>query len=175
MFRGSVTSVEGVLACRALRGRRMGPYIAVDVVVEVDPWLSVSVGHRIACQVSASVKREHEEVLEVFAHIVPAGTGLEEPGETAGRSTFEIETEIHDIVASRYPEVLKISHLTMHLMAGKQGLVVIVDLMMEQELLPRAPDIAAQLQNEIQSIKGVCEADIHLDLTTIPSEDRKWY
>lgn len=70
---GGPAQVDGVLACHSLRGRRMGPYISVDLCVDVDPWLSVSVAHHLRREVACQVKRSHEEVMDVFVTVVPAG------------------------------------------------------------------------------------------------------
>ena len=45
-----------------------------------------------------------------------------------------------------------------------------VDVVMDPEKLPHALRIAERLQAALQAIDGVSAADIHADLTLIPSE-----
>ena len=54
--------------------------------------------------------------------------------------------------------------------ANQQELVVVLGFTMDIEKLSQAPDVAARLQEALQAIDGVAEADIHLDLTYIPTE-----
>jgi hypothetical protein len=46
----------------------------------------------------------------------------------------------------------------------------VVDVVMDPEKLPHALRIAERLQAALQAIDGVSAADIHADLTLIPSE-----
>jgi divalent metal cation (Fe/Co/Zn/Cd) transporter len=61
-IRCTAAAVEGVLMVRDMRGRRMGPFIAVELCLDVDPWISISVAHHVRCQVAAAVRRNHDEV-----------------------------------------------------------------------------------------------------------------
>lgn len=70
-IRDSLTATPGVRGLHALRTRRMAHQVLVDAHVQVDPWISVSEGHRIAESARARVLRAHPEVLDVLVHIDP--------------------------------------------------------------------------------------------------------
>jgi len=70
-IRGSLQATPGVLGLHELRTRRMAHQVLVDAHVQVDPWISVSEGHRIAESARARVLRTHPEVLDVLVHIDP--------------------------------------------------------------------------------------------------------
>ncbi|MHC4871032.1 MAG: cation diffusion facilitator family transporter [Planctomycetota bacterium] len=60
-----------VKSAHKLRTRYIGPGIAVDIHVLVDPDLSVKAGHNIAENVSAEVKNMIPEVVDMVVHIEP--------------------------------------------------------------------------------------------------------
>ena len=63
---------EGVVGWHQLRGRRMGPYMILDVHIEVSPKLSVTVSHQIAEKVRRHIMDRLPAVSEVLVHIDPA-------------------------------------------------------------------------------------------------------
>ena len=63
---------EGVVGWHQLRGRRMGPYMILDVHIEVSPKLSVTVSHQIAEKVRRRIMDRMPAVSEVLVHIDPA-------------------------------------------------------------------------------------------------------
>ena len=69
---------EGVRGWHQLRGRRMGPYMILDVHVVVDPKLSVTVSHQIAQRVRMRVMERMPAVSEVLVHVDPADRRLEQ-------------------------------------------------------------------------------------------------
>jgi hypothetical protein len=70
-IRSSLLATPGVRGLHQLRTRRMAHQALVDAHVQVDSWISVSEGHRIAESARARVLREHPEVLDVLVHIDP--------------------------------------------------------------------------------------------------------
>ena len=64
---------DGVVGWHQLRGRRMGPYMILDVHIVVDPKLSVTVSHQIAEKVRVKIVNAMPAVSEVLVHIDPAG------------------------------------------------------------------------------------------------------
>jgi hypothetical protein len=64
-----IMSVEGVQSCHALRARRMGPNVIVDVNVEVSTYLTASEGHEISAWVIKTLKDEVNEVSDVTVHM----------------------------------------------------------------------------------------------------------
>ena len=65
--------VPGVRSAHALRTRYIGPDVAVDLHVQVDPDLTVREGHDIAEAVSDTLCRRIDEVKDVLVHIEPYG------------------------------------------------------------------------------------------------------
>ncbi|MDP3540180.1 MAG: cation diffusion facilitator family transporter [Azonexus sp.] len=70
-IRQSLLATPGVIDLHELRTRRMAHQALVDAHVQVNSWISVSEGHRIAESARARVLREHPEVLDVLVHIDP--------------------------------------------------------------------------------------------------------
>jgi cation diffusion facilitator family transporter len=66
--------VEGVMALHALRTRRIGAGMRVDLHVQVDAGLSVLKGHAIAGAVKARIMESEADVTEVLIHIEPHAT-----------------------------------------------------------------------------------------------------
>jgi len=71
-----IARTPGVRAHHAMRARKLGGRIAVDVHVLVDPAMSVRSGHAIAKAVEARVVECGCDVLEVVVHVEP-----DEPGQ----------------------------------------------------------------------------------------------
>ncbi len=72
-IRNSLLATPGVLGLHELRTRRMAHQVLVDAHVQVEPWISVSEGHRIAELARARVLNQHPEVLDVLVHVDPEG------------------------------------------------------------------------------------------------------
>jgi cation diffusion facilitator family transporter len=70
-IRSIISSVSGVSSVHMLRTRRMGGHASADVHVQVDSWLSVSEGHRIAEVVQTRLINEVEMLSDVTVHIDP--------------------------------------------------------------------------------------------------------
>jgi len=69
---GNVLSEEeGVLHWHALRTRRLGAEVFVDVHILVDPNLSVSRGHEISMKVEKKVKESLSHPVNILVHIEP--------------------------------------------------------------------------------------------------------
>ena len=70
-IREIISSVSGVASVHMLRTRRMGGHASADVHVQVDPWLSVSEGHRISEVVQMRLIDEVDMLSDVTVHIDP--------------------------------------------------------------------------------------------------------
>jgi cation diffusion facilitator family transporter len=68
---------DGVVGWHQLRGRRMGPYMILDVHILVDPKLSVTASHQIAEKVRVKIVNAMPAVSEVLVHIDPAGEEMD--------------------------------------------------------------------------------------------------
>jgi divalent metal cation (Fe/Co/Zn/Cd) transporter len=78
---GAVRQVEGVRSAHDLRTRRLGPGIALDIHVEVEPTLTVSQGHAIAEAARTRIFDLFPDVIDVVVHVDPHG---ELPDTSAG-------------------------------------------------------------------------------------------
>lgn len=70
-IREAITNVSGVNNVHTLRTRRLGGHASADVHVQVDPWISVSEGHRIAEVVQFGLIDQVEMLEDVTVHIDP--------------------------------------------------------------------------------------------------------
>ncbi|MEJ2396246.1 MAG: cation diffusion facilitator family transporter [Candidatus Thiodiazotropha sp.] len=70
-IREVIANVSGVNSVHMLRTRRLGGHALADVHVQVDPWLSVSEGHRIAEVVQYGLIDKVEVLEDVTVHIDP--------------------------------------------------------------------------------------------------------
>jgi len=86
----SVHSVEGAHNPHRVRARKIGHYYMINLVMEVDPDLSVKEAHDIAKNVENSIKSNLRNIYDVMVHVEPLGN-LEED-EKYGIT----ETEIHN-------------------------------------------------------------------------------
>ncbi len=67
--------IPGVVNAHALRARKLGADLIVDLHVEVDPEMTVREGHEISTAVERHLVASHKQVAEVIVHIEPAGEG----------------------------------------------------------------------------------------------------
>jgi cation diffusion facilitator family transporter len=72
----TIQTTPGVLACHALRSRRMAHKVLIDARVQVSPRISVSEGHQIAESVHDRVLDAHQDVLDVMVHVDVEADGL---------------------------------------------------------------------------------------------------
>jgi cation diffusion facilitator family transporter len=70
-IRDIINSVSGVSNIHMLRTRKMGGHASADVHVQVDPWLSVSEGHRISEVVQMRLIQEVDMLSDVTVHVDP--------------------------------------------------------------------------------------------------------
>ncbi|MCU7920095.1 MAG: cation diffusion facilitator family transporter [Candidatus Thiodiazotropha sp. (ex Epidulcina cf. delphinae)] len=70
-IRDVIASISGVKSVHMLRTRKLGGHAMADVHVQVDPWLSVSEGHRIAEVVQYGLIDRVDVLEDVTVHIDP--------------------------------------------------------------------------------------------------------
>ena len=75
-----VRTTGGVKGFHALRARKMGGKVSMDVHVLVDPNMSMREGHEIANAVEARIKQADLDVVHVVVHLEPADHVPEEDG-----------------------------------------------------------------------------------------------
>lgn len=71
LIRSSVMSTQGVMQVHALRSRKMGSEILVDMHILVNGELTVKEGHDIAENVKSAVKERVKNVIDVTVHVEP--------------------------------------------------------------------------------------------------------
>lgn len=68
-LRQHIQAVAGVRSHHDLRTRRMGGNVLIDVHILVDPWISVSEGHRIAVEVRRRLLKKISDTSDVLVHV----------------------------------------------------------------------------------------------------------
>lgn len=121
----TINDTPGVIACHAIRTRRMAHKVLVDAHVQVAPRISVSEGHQIAETVHARVLAEHIDVLDVLVHVDVEADGIPPDTEQPSRATILD----HVRTALGLPE-LESAQLTLHYLHS--GLEAVVTLKAEQ-------------------------------------------
>ncbi|KAF9621013.1 hypothetical protein IFM89_015835 [Coptis chinensis] len=167
----TILRVEGIMGCHQLRGRRAGSSIYLDVHIEnnnrlglmlqVDPFLSVSAAHGIGENVRRQIQKLHAEVAEVFIHIDPAVSRLspEIIDQQAKSKRYcrnlgfnsqqkDVEDIVSKVLSSKFPEVISVEHITHHSLQGQ--LLLQIEVSMPHDMLIRdAKNVAEEAEKEI--------------------------
>ncbi|GIP24417.1 putative transporter YeaB [Paenibacillus sp. J22TS3] len=69
-FRSSIARIPGVEALKDVKARVHGNHVLVDVVIEVDPELSVTESHEISDRIEERMSERHN-VMSVHVHVEP--------------------------------------------------------------------------------------------------------
>lgn len=69
-------AVEGVQRCTSVRSRGMESAVYVDLKIEVEPHLPISVAHSLSHEVEARLMGQFPEIVDVVVHVEPG----EQPG-----------------------------------------------------------------------------------------------
>ncbi|MNJ50392.1 Cadmium, cobalt and zinc/H(+)-K(+) antiporter [compost metagenome] len=69
-LRSSIARIQGVEGIRDLKARVHGNHVLVDVVIEVDPLLTVMESHEISDRVEDQMRRR-KNVMHVHVHVEP--------------------------------------------------------------------------------------------------------
>jgi cation diffusion facilitator family transporter len=70
-IRKTAQSVTGVEHVKRFRARKTGPYIYVDVEIEIDESMSVLESHKVAEEVKSSLRNELPNIRDIMVHIEP--------------------------------------------------------------------------------------------------------
>ena len=142
-IREVIGSVSGVSNVHMLRTRRMGGHASADVHVQVDPWLSVSEGHRIAEVVQSRLIDEIEMLSDVTVHIDP-----EDDEEGPSCADLPLRKRAVDLLDKHWHDLACYSsrqRLIMHYLSGQ----IDVDLYLPMSCF-KSHDQAAELQRAFQ-------------------------
>ncbi|CAN4093105.1 unnamed protein product [Withania somnifera] len=148
-FKRKILQVDGVKGCSHLRGRRAGSYLYLDVIVEVEPFSSVSAAHEIGENVSREIQRLHPEIAEVFVHIEPSTIHIPPTDEFQQRNANTMDgTQDHDlmehtdtenivcnILYTSFSQKMIVERVTPHLLQGQ--VLLQVEVSMAPDLLIR--------------------------------------
>ncbi|NMO97273.1 cation diffusion facilitator family transporter [Paenibacillus lemnae] len=69
-FRSTIERTPGVENIRDMKARIHGNHVLVDVVIEVDPQLSVTEGHKISESIEERMVRKHN-IMNIHVHVEP--------------------------------------------------------------------------------------------------------
>ncbi|XP_070012119.1 metal tolerance protein C1 isoform X2 [Nicotiana sylvestris] len=154
-FKRMILQVDGVKGCSHLRGRRAGSYLYLDVIVEVDPFSSVSAAHEIGENVRREIQQLHPEIAEVFVHIepstihIPPTVVFQQRANTMGalqdHSSMEladIENKVYNILSTNYSQKMIIERVNPHLLQGQ--ILLQVEVSMPPDLLIRDAEKVAE-------------------------------
>ncbi|ANE45597.1 transporter [Paenibacillus swuensis] len=78
-LRNTVKNTKGVKAIKDIRGRVHGNHVLVDVIIQVDPQLSLIRGHEISDEIEQQMLKKHN-VMHVHVHVEPYITEEVQPG-----------------------------------------------------------------------------------------------
>ncbi len=143
----TILSVGGVRAVHMLRTRKMGGRAVADVHVLVEPWLSVSEGHRISDSVSLKLIEEIDELSDVTVHIDPEDDEVSAPsrGLPLRAATLAI---LEDLWKDMACIDLK-KRVVLHYLNGQINLEVFFPLKCYE-----SPEQAQQLERSLQAALG---------------------
>lgn len=176
-------AVEGVERVARLRSRQMGPYSHVDMVIEVQPHLSVTTAHQIAQRVRRSLIDRSScssegIVTDAWVYTRPATSfsslgDMNEPlwAVAASPSEEELRFRPHTVVIEevkralkRIPEIRDIAHCLVHYIDGKMS--VQVDIVVDaHHTVGEVHVIASRARSRLlDCIPDLHEADVELEL-----------
>ena len=139
----------------------MGPYMLVDLHIEVGQTISVSVSHQIAERVRHSIVDQIPSVNEVLVH-VDAENDLEENTTKLMRPQKEIEIEIQAIVDT-FPEIEALTHVLCHYL--NETLAVEIGIAVDpHQQISDAKQLGRRLKTKIEQIDDIQSVDIHLEI-----------
>lgn len=116
-IRNIISSVSGVNSVHMLRTRKMGGHASADVHVQVDSWLSVSEGHRIAEVVQMRLIDEIEMLSDVTVHIDP-----EDDEEGPSCANLPLRDQAEALLENHWKEIVcydSRQRLILHYLSGK--------------------------------------------------------
>ncbi len=157
----SLQNIEGVEEYHEVRARRMGPYMLVDLHIQVNAKTSVSVAHQVAERVRMTILHAHSSVNEVLVH-VDAEEDLDQENPKLMRPQADIEADIRQQLASM-TEIQGIAHILCHYL--KEQLTVQIEVIVDPNRhVYEVQAIAKRARLLVEQIPDVYSADIHLEL-----------
>jgi cation diffusion facilitator family transporter len=150
-----IGSISGVNSVHMLRTRKLGGHALADVHVQVDPWLSVSEGHRIAEVVQYGLIDRVDLLEDVTVHIDPED---DEAGPSC--AALPLRDEAEQLLVQHWAEIdcfEERKRIVLHYLSGK----IEVDLYLPAHCFDQgknAPSLIARYQKALEGsevFKGV--------------------
>lgn len=143
-----VEGVDGVVTCRGLRVRRVGPKIFAEVTIGVDRAAGLERAHEVASDVEAALQ-SHLAPVDVVVHVEPAVRPDETPAEQVAVLAQRHGLPVHQVFVRE----------------GTEGLAVDLHCEVEGSLsLEAAHELASALEEEIQrTVPGVTRVITHIE------------
>lgn len=112
-LRATCLEIKGVLGVKELRARKSGPFLFVEVTVNVDGTISASAAHRLAELTRLELLKDHAgRVANAVVHVNPLGSaGLGEHHPSWSRDHDDIIQEIKKAVRP-IPEIHSVSEVS---------------------------------------------------------------
>ncbi|MBF0352205.1 MAG: cation diffusion facilitator family transporter [SAR324 cluster bacterium] len=155
-------NIEEVVNYHEIRARKMGPYLLVDLHIQVDSAMSVSAAHQVAQRVQLDVLKKVPIIHEVLVH-VDAEEDTELVNPKLMRSQKEIEREILDRLQN-FNEIDQISHILCHFLNNQLTVQITINLNPDMTIRS-AYKIAEKIQERVNGIEDVEDVDVHLELS----------
>jgi cation diffusion facilitator family transporter len=140
-LQNAVRTTHGVRSFHALRTRRMGADVLVDVHVKVDPMITVSEGHQISEQVRYTLVDSFEEIHDVTVHIDAEPETDEDEGFTPSTPSREELIEALRISWQDYEPASMVQRTNLHYLNG--AITIEVYLPLELASSPAAANLVA--------------------------------
>ena len=143
-----VAAVSGVVACQALRARRVGAKTFVEVTIGVDRAAGVETAHNVASAVETALQ-SHLTPVDVVVRVEPTARPDETPHERVALLAQRHGTPVHQVFIHEGPD----------------GLTVDLHCEVEGDLpLRAAHDLASALEERIlQAMPGVARVVTHIE------------
>jgi len=156
-----LSEIKGVEHFHRVRARRMGPYMLVDLHIEVEQTISVSASHQVAERVRHSIVQQIPSVNEVLVHVDAENHPEEDPVKLM-RPQKEIEGEIQAIV-NTFPQIKDLTHVLCHYLNETVFVEIGIAVDPYRQII-EAKEIAQKLKTNIEQIEDIHAADIHLEI-----------
>lgn len=114
-IRATLRATSGVQDVHDLRTRRMSRQVLVDAHVLVDPYISVSEGHRVAEMARLNVLKSHPDVLDVLVHIDPE----RDDDSTVCRLPLPARAEVLPEIQRLFADFPEPDRVVLHYLGGK--------------------------------------------------------
>jgi divalent metal cation (Fe/Co/Zn/Cd) transporter len=157
-----------------LRGRRMGPYMTVDVCMSVNPRMSVTASHQVCERVRLSILATHPAISEVLVRLDVSTQDDDKHVPTSLKNLMrpqeEIERDVQQVLRKpRYSQIQGYTHFQCHYVDHR--LTVQLQMVLDgSQRIRQAETLAKDLKEAIvEEILDVNSADIHLELSDAKS------